>query len=80
MTIWNLLDYPSVIVPVTQVESGDQKDPTYKPINQRDREDHEMYDPELFVGMPESLQLVGQTLQEEKLLAVAAAIDQVIAT
>jgi amidase len=78
LSIWNLIDYPSCIMPVSQVEQGDLKDESYVPINDDDRENYDLYDPKVFKGAPVALQLVGQTFQEEKLLAIAAAVDQVI--
>lgn len=78
MSIWNLLDYPSVIIPTSQVNSKDLKDLQYEPISERDKKNFEIYDPSLFAEAPVSLQLVGRNLQEEKLLAVAMAVDQAI--
>jgi len=37
-----------------------------------------MYNPELFQGMPVALQLVGRALAEEKLLAVAEVVRDVV--
>jgi amidase len=78
LSTWNLLDYPSVILPVGQVTVDDMKDGEYEPINERDRENYEMYDAAIFEGMPISLQVVGLTLQEEKLLAVSKVLDDII--
>ncbi|KPI38100.1 putative amidase [Cyphellophora attinorum] len=75
---WNLLDYPAIILPVGKVEPSDVPDTSYQPANDLDRENHELYDPELFAGAPLSLQLVGRSMFEEQLLATAMAVDQAI--
>ncbi|KIW80464.1 hypothetical protein Z517_07080 [Fonsecaea pedrosoi CBS 271.37] len=75
---WNLLDYPSVILPVSHVQLSDVKDTTYQPVNELDQETYDLYDPALFDGAPISLQLVGRSLCEEELLAVAMAVDRAI--
>ncbi|OAG42120.1 hypothetical protein AYO21_03574 [Fonsecaea monophora] len=75
---WNLLDYPSVILPVSHVQLSDVKDTTYQPVNELDQETYDLYDPALFEGAPISLQLVGRSLCEEELLAVAMAVDRAI--
>lgn len=67
-----------MILPVTTVQRGDVKDASYKPINERDQENYDMYDPELFAEAPVSVQLVGRNLQEESLLAIAMAVDAAI--
>jgi hypothetical protein len=41
--VWNLLDYPGLVIPFGQVDQGrDVRDATYKPINEQDREAHEL--------------------------------------
>ena len=79
LTYWNLLDYPSVVLPVIAVDKNiDKKDITYVPCSDVDKENHEMYDAELFDGTPVSLQLVGRALAEETLLATAEVVDQAL--
>ena len=79
LSICNLLDYPGVILPVTRVDKSiDLKDETYTPVNDRDKENYDMYDPELWNETPVSLQLIGRRLAEEKLLAVASVVDSVV--
>jgi len=68
----NLLDYTSVVVPVTDVDKTlDPADSDYKPLNEEDRIAHEQYDPEIYDGAHVSLQIVGRRHQEEKMLAIA---------
>lgn len=75
---WNLLDYPTFILPVTHVQLSDIKDPSYKPTNALDQETYELYDPNLFEGAPVAVQLIGRSMHEEQLLAVAMAVDQAV--
>lgn len=73
------MDYPAAILPVSFVDpSVDVKDESYTPVNELDWENHAIYDPELFDGAPVSLQLIGRGLGEEKLLAVAEAVDRAV--
>ncbi|KAM0545381.1 hypothetical protein ACHAPJ_011365 [Fusarium lateritium] len=76
-SVWNLLNYPAVVLPVGHVnKETDQMDEDYHPINPIDEKNFHMYDSELFDGVPISLQLVGRPLEEEKLLAIAGKIDK----
>jgi amidase len=77
---WNLLDYPTIILPVTKVQQSDVKDASYQPVNDLDQETYDLYDPELFDNGPVSLQLVGRSMFEEELMAVAMAVDQAVKT
>ncbi|OJD36773.1 glutamyl-trna amidotransferase subunit [Diplodia corticola] len=66
---WNLLDYPSLSFPVTEVDPAiDVKDETYKPRNDQDDFNHKLYEPELYRDAPVSLQLVGRRFEDEKVL------------
>lgn len=75
---WNLLDYPAIVLPITHVTASDIKDPSYQPVNKLDRETYDPYDPELFDGAPVSVQLIGRSMHEEQLLALAMAVDQAV--
>lgn len=78
MTVWNLLDYPAYILPITRAQTSDVKDTSYKPVNELDQENWDIYDPELFENAPVCLQLAGRSMQEEQLLAVAYAVDRAV--
>ncbi|KAK7708812.1 hypothetical protein SLS57_008873 [Botryosphaeria dothidea] len=66
---WNLLDYPSLVFPVTQVDPAiDVKDETYKPRNEDDDFNHKLYEPEIYRDAPVCLQLVGRRFEDEKVL------------
>ncbi|KAK3934289.1 amidase signature domain-containing protein [Diplogelasinospora grovesii] len=68
----NVLDYPTVVVPVTFAdESVDKMDPCFKPFSETDRINMEAYDPSSYHGAPAAVQIVGRRLSEERLLAMA---------
>ncbi|TKA57543.1 hypothetical protein B0A55_10800 [Friedmanniomyces simplex] len=81
-TIWNLLDYPSVVLPVkdfTISPTQDAKDPAYQPRdNPFDKANHELYDPEIWQGHPVTLQLVGRPYRDEALIAVSEVMDSIV--
>ncbi|PSK54799.1 hypothetical protein B9Z65_3888 [Elsinoe australis] len=73
-SVWvNVLDYTSVVVPVTRADKGrDTLDKGYKALNEEfDKKTMESYDPEIYDGAHVAVQLVGRRLQEEKMLALA---------
>ncbi|OCL03701.1 amidase [Glonium stellatum] len=75
----NLLDYTSVVVPVTVVDKEvDQADVGYEPLDEIDKAVYESYDPEIYDGAHVSVQLVGRKLQEEKMLAIAEYVDSIL--
>lgn len=68
-SIWNLLDYPALAFPVTQVDvAQDVKDESYIPRNEEERWIWDRYDVEKEVGAPVGLQLVGRRLEDEKVV------------
>jgi amidase len=74
--MWNILHYPSVVLPITTVDKlVDIQHESYVPCNEHNKKSHNIYNPKLFEGTPASLQLVGRALAEEKLLAIADAVD-----
>jgi Asp-tRNA(Asn)/Glu-tRNA(Gln) amidotransferase A subunit family amidase len=77
--IWNLLDYPGAVFPVTTVDPAkDQKDTSYVPKNDEDRFVYDMYSPEKFADAPVSLQIVGRRQHDEKVLAALAEIERAL--
>ncbi|RMY56381.1 hypothetical protein D0865_03685 [Hortaea werneckii] len=72
-SVWvNVLDYTSVVVPVTKVDKGvDPSMQGFKPVSEVDKVTMETYDPEVYNGAHVSVQLVGRRLQEEKMIGVA---------
>ncbi|KAL7952126.1 amidase signature domain-containing protein [Trichoderma barbatum] len=78
-TIINVLDYSSVAIPVTCVDKNvDVVDPDYLPTNPADQQVFESYDPEIHDGSPVGVQVVGRRLQEEKTLALAQVISELL--
>lgn len=78
----NLLDYPSIIMPVkdfTINSTDDPKDLSYQFRNNPfDRRNWEIYDPELWKSQPMTVQFVGRPNRDENLIAVCEKIDELI--
>ncbi|KAI0639369.1 general amidase [Trametes polyzona] len=74
--IWNSLDYPGLVIPVTKVDPVvDVLVPREEFWSEEDKVVHEMYDPEMYHGLPVGVQVVGPTLQEEVVLGAGEVID-----
>ncbi|CAD27909.1 fatty acid amide hydrolase Fah1 [Schizosaccharomyces pombe] len=74
-SLFNICDCPCVVFPFTKVDANiDLSDVSYKPLNEEDKENNDMYDPVLFDNMPVCLQVVTKKLEEEKCLAAASSI------
>lgn len=72
-------DAPACILPITFVDKKvDKKRTSFTPLNEQDTIIQSDYDPELYDGVPVSVQLMGKRYQEERLLAVAKKIDQLV--
>lgn len=73
--VCNYLDYPSVVVPITNVDKSiDKTLENYTPVNDADKETYELYDPELFDGMPVTIQVVAPRYEEERAIALGNVI------
>jgi amidase len=79
--LWNILDNPAAIFPVTTV---DQK--LDVPVDKHDfrcKEDqivYEMYtSPEVFKDAPVTLQLVGMKLEEEAVIGMTEIVSKIVA-
>ncbi|KAI5965989.1 hypothetical protein KGF57_000697 [Candida theae] len=70
---WNLLDYPVLAFPVTEVdETQDQPYANYQPLNDLDKYFYEQYDsPSSFLKAPANLCLAGLRFTDEKLVELA---------
>ncbi|KAK6464124.1 amidase activity protein [Scheffersomyces coipomensis] len=79
---WNLLDYPMLVFPVTKLDTSldvPQKD--YKPLNDYDKFQHDLYDdPKKFANAPVNLGVVGLRNTEEKLIAITKVISESLGT
>ncbi|KAG2366573.1 general amidase [Suillus spraguei] len=79
-TVWNSLDYPAAIFPVTTVDSTlDGKEPPHSFYDDFDKDVYELYDPEKFKNAPVCLQLVGRTLEEEAVIKMTEIVDAALA-
>ncbi|KAF9241344.1 amidase signature enzyme [Melanogaster broomeanus] len=75
-TVWNALDYPASVFPVTTVDQTlDLKKARESFVDGFDQMNHELYDPEVFKNAPVCLQLVGRTLEEEAVIAMTEIVD-----
>ena len=76
-SIWNLLDYPAVVFPVTKVDLiKDQVEFDYKPINSLDEENYRLYtSPEVYANAPVGLQVVCRRYNDEKLMKCLEIIE-----
>ncbi|KAI5365423.1 putative amidase signature domain-containing protein [Septoria linicola] len=78
--VWNLLDYTAVVLPGGKVDKKlDRKvEEVYEARNELDRWNWSLYDPEEMDGLPAGIQLVGQRLEEEKVLGAAKVVEEVL--
>ncbi|THX75728.1 glutamyl-tRNA amidotransferas-like protein subunit A [Aureobasidium pullulans] len=75
----NLLDFTSVVVPVTFADKNlDKKNERFKPMNDMDKQVQEEYDAEAYHGAPVAIQIVGRRLTEEKTMAIAEEIGKLL--
>jgi amidase len=75
----NLLDFTSVVVPVTFADQNiDKKLDGYTPLNEMDRTVYGEYDPEAYHGAPVAVQIVGRRLTEERIMAIAEEIGRLL--
>ncbi|PMD62637.1 amidase [Hyaloscypha bicolor E] len=75
----NLLDFTSVVVPVTFADKSiDKKQENYKPLNDLDKIIQEEYDPGAYHGAPVAVQIVGRRLTEERIMAIAEEIGRLL--
>ncbi|EXJ86998.1 hypothetical protein A1O3_03955 [Capronia epimyces CBS 606.96] len=77
--ILNGLDYTAITIPVTNIDAKiDRVDDEYKPISDKDKIVHEDYDPKIYDGAHVAVQLVGRRFHEEKILALAEYIGELL--
>ncbi|KAJ7887502.1 general amidase [Mycena olivaceomarginata] len=76
---WNLLDYPALVIPVSQVDQElDAKQPREDFYTADDRANYEQYDPATYENAPISIQVVGRTGEEEATIAMSEIIDRAL--
>ncbi|KAF2638826.1 amidase signature enzyme [Massarina eburnea CBS 473.64] len=79
--LFNLLDYPAGILPVTHVDPvKDQLPPSFdfKKLNGVAKGAYKHYDATEMAGLPVAVQVVGRRLEEEKVLAVMERIEDAL--
>ncbi|KAL1303077.1 hypothetical protein AAFC00_006521 [Neodothiora populina] len=76
-SVFNVLDLPGVVFPVTCVKETDTRASTLPIMSPKDQEYRDYYKegPAKYRDAPICLQLVGRRLQEEKLLAMAESVQ-----
>ncbi|KAB8298338.1 hypothetical protein EYC80_002065 [Monilinia laxa] len=78
-TVVNLLDFTSVIVPVTFADKGvDKKVQGYEALNKIDGVVQNDYDPEAYHGAPVAVQVIGRRLTEERIITIAEEIGKLL--
>lgn len=75
----NLLDFTSVVVPVTFADKEvDKAVEGYAPLNKLDGIVQAEYDAEAYHGAPVAVQVVGRRLTEERVMAIAEEIGKLL--
>ncbi|RDW61821.1 amidase [Aspergillus mulundensis] len=78
-SVINLLDFTSVVVPVTFADRAvDKVDAGFVPVGQLDQLVQDEYDPEAYHGAPVAVQVIGRRLSEERTLAIAEEVGRVL--
>ncbi|OUM51183.1 hypothetical protein BVG19_g271 [[Candida] boidinii] len=76
---YNLCDCSCVVLPVSQVDASiDKVDEDFQARSDDDQFVHDFYDPKLFDKMPICVQIVTKKLEEEKGLAIASTIKDLL--
>lgn len=84
--LWNLLDYPAGVMPVSHVDAArDALDAPYKTVLKRlgcdngvARGGWKHYDAAKMAGLPTAIQIVGRRWQEEKVLGCMAVVEKAL--
>ncbi|KAF9885893.1 hypothetical protein FE257_012273 [Aspergillus nanangensis] len=82
-SLFNMLDYPSTILPVSNFRISEEEDPintAYHPVtsNPYDQANHELYNPSLFKNQPVTIQVVGRPFDDEELIEATGIIDELL--
>ncbi|OGE50190.1 hypothetical protein PENARI_c018G01873 [Penicillium arizonense] len=80
-SLFNLLDYPSVILPIPNFKVDpqlDSVDDSYRPSenNPYHKPDHELYDPELFANQPSTIQIVGRPFEDDETIRLKVFLEK----
>ncbi|KAH6676587.1 amidase signature domain-containing protein, partial [Halenospora varia] len=78
-SVINLLDFTSVVVPVTFADKAkDERNESFKPMGKIDEIVQAEYEPEAYHGAPVAVQIVGRRLTEERIMAIAEGIGKLL--
>ncbi|EFR01577.1 acetamidase [Nannizzia gypsea CBS 118893] len=78
-SIWNILDYPAIVFPVTRINAQlDPKETGYTPRNDDDALYQDNYDPVVQASAPVCLQLVGKKMQDEMVVQAMKEIKEAV--
>ncbi|KAI0089886.1 general amidase [Irpex rosettiformis] len=78
-SLCNALDLASTVFPVMFSDKElDTKPPPHKFRNNEDEAIYNLYDAELFHGLPVGLQLIGRTQEEEAVIAMTEVVDKAL--
>jgi len=73
--VWNALDYPSCVFPVTFVDQAvDKIAPPHEFYDEADKNHYDLYKPEDFSGLPIGLQLVGCRHEDEAVIGMTEVV------
>jgi amidase len=81
--VWNVLDYPALVIPSGKVEKGDAHEPwSFEPRGQADEWNQKLWEKNkcemASLGLPIGVQIVGRRFEEEKVLAVGKVLDSLV--
>ncbi|KAF6525491.1 hypothetical protein HZS61_011286 [Fusarium oxysporum f. sp. conglutinans] len=78
-TAINVLDFTSVVVPVTFVDKKiDEPNHQFKPLTEMDRTVQAEYDPSAYHGAPVAVQIIGRRLTEERVISIAEEVGRLL--
>ncbi|PWI66506.1 hypothetical protein PCL_04919 [Purpureocillium lilacinum] len=80
-TAINVLDFTSVVVPVTFADKNvDVQNASFEPLTEMDKTVQAEYDAEAYNGAPVAVQIIGRRLTEEKTVAIAEELANLLGT
>ncbi|KAL2848589.1 amidase signature domain-containing protein [Aspergillus pseudoustus] len=75
----NILDFTSVVVPVTFADkSVDVRNESFEPLGEMDRVVQAEYDPSAYHGAPVAVQIIGRRLTEERIMTIAEEVGRLL--
>ncbi|CAG8908704.1 unnamed protein product [Penicillium egyptiacum] len=75
----NILDFTSVVVPVTYADKAlDVKNENFKPLSDIDKTVQVEYDPAEYHGAPVAVQIIGRRLTEERVMCIAEEVGRLL--